>query len=215
MLNLVGELVRFAANPLAQAPTGEPRWLRARRELLELDRSAVLPVLVEALRAAREPIAAAAVDAVFDVLDHPREGDSPLLMGAAARALVAAGGERALLRVGDLLATARSWRDRAAAAEALARARTVDRERAAAQLVRGLQDEDPFVVKRALASLAALGVSASAPSVALRLDRAVRDGDVEVRDAAAKTLRRLTGREGSPEDVEFWRQAARAAAGGG
>lgn len=225
VLNLVGDLVRRAPDPTRVGPDRTPVWKRPLDEIVGFarrDPARVLPVLEESLRAAREPLAASAVaaalveaggsSALLRIVRERRDDDSRIGVGAACQALLRVGGAEAVDAVGSVLRREEDWRLRARAAEALGGARYADRHRAAQALLPGLDDPDPFVVRRVLDALGRLGVRAVAPEVAARLSRALESGEAEIAEAAVSTLERLTGVRGPGDDPLFWRQAAAEAA---
>jgi len=200
----------------------EPAWRRSQTELLELGPAETVPLLIVALRTYRDPASVevvadtlvqfGALDAVLEALSEQRPGDSSRFVVHGCRVLVQIGGPRALDRVGRELASNPDWQVRATAAEMLGSARQSDRGRATQVLIKGLRDEDPFVVKQSLRSLVVLRAVNAAPVVAVMLEEATRDGDAERVRLAVETLRSLTGARVPGDSPEAWRiEAARAA----
>jgi len=215
VLSLVRDLVQKAPQRLSD---GSPAFRQPQRELLALDESAVVPVLVEAVRVGKEPNALqaiadtlvefAAIDAVNEALLVPREGDSPHSIPMFLRILVRIGGERALRAVDVQLTTGVEWQIRSHAAEALRLARVSDGSRASAALGRALSDSDAFVVRTALESLAKINDPAVAPAVAETLSRAVKAQDADTAEVAIATLQTLTEKRVPGNDPARWAELA-------
>lgn len=222
VLTLVGEMIHRAGTPVRTDRGLESGWKRPQRELLRLPAPACVPVLAEALRAGRDPVSLealsdtlagfGAMEELTEVLDQPRPEDTAAARRYALLGLVKVGGEEAVGRVGGILRTHADWEMRSTAADALGEARYTDRERAATVLVQGLEDRDPFVFRKSCESLAELGVKSAAPALAIRLERATRDGDEESVKWMSQTLRVLTGTSVPGDDPGRWRQAAQRAA---
>lgn len=225
VLSLVQDLVRRAPQPVPAGRGFEPGWKRPQRELLALPAEGCVPLVAEALRIGRDNVSLealadtlagyGAVDALTEVLDAPREGDSPSARRFALGGLVKAGGASAVARVGDVLRNDGDWAFRASAAEALGNARYADRVRSATVLVAGLEDADPFVYRKVCEALARLEVGGAAPAVALRFERAHREKDAEAMKWAAAALESLTGERVSGGDPVLWKRAAERAAASG
>ncbi len=226
VLSLIRQMVAMAPQPVRTEGGLEPGWKRPQRELLALPAEGCVPLLEEALRAGRDHVSLealadtlagfGAVDSLASVLDAPRPGDTKEARRHAVVGLVKAGGERAISRVGARLRGEADWSARASAADALGNARYADRGRAATALIAGLEDEDPFVVRKVCQALAKLEVRTAAPALALRYARARRDAEEDVAGWTVEALRHLTGERVAGDDPSLWRQAAdRAAARGG
>ena len=226
VMTLVRDMVHRAATPVrTERGALEPGWKRAQRELLRLPADGCVPVLSEALRAGNDPVSLeaisdtlagfGAIDELEGVLSSPRPQDTAAARRFALLGLVKVGGEEAVSRVGGVLRNHESWEMRSAAADALGAARYTDRERAATVLVQGLEDADPFVLRKACESLAKLGVPGAAPAVAIRHERAARERDDESAKWTVQTLRVLTGTTVPGDDPNQWRQAAQRAASQG
>lgn len=223
VLSLIKEIVRTAPDAVKVGERVEAAWRRPQRELLELDDEAVVPFLIAALERGRDPVSQeaiadtlarfGAVDPVIAALDASKpEASAAGFIKYASVALVRAGGQRALERVGRELARQDDWQARAAAADALGEAGFSDAERAAGLLAAVLADADDFVVRQACDSLAQLQRPEHAPAIAAVLERALARRESATAESALDALRLLTGAKVAAGDIAGWRREAEKAA---
>ncbi|MBK6941060.1 MAG: HEAT repeat domain-containing protein [Planctomycetes bacterium] len=223
VLSLLKNMVQLAPRQtLTARGNTEASWRRPQRELLELDGEVVVPALLTALRVSKDPPSQTAivdtlgrsgsVDAMTEALDAPEAGDSPQFQPALLKALMTAGGDKAVDRVGVALLRHDDWRVRAGAAEALGQARNADRSKAAVLLKPGLEDSDAFVRKRAIEAYGSLRAVKAAPLLALALERAHAAGASDEVELCGSVLRELTGASVFANDPVLWQEAAQRAA---
>lgn len=223
VLSLLKNMIQLAPRQTVTARGNtEASWRRPQRELLALDEAVVVPALITALRVSKDPPSQTAivdtlgrtgsVDAMTDALDAPQDGDSPQFVPALLRALVTAGGDDAVTRVGTALREHDDWRVRAGAAEALGQARNADRTQSAVLLKPGLEDSDAFVRKRTIEAYRNLRSVKAAPLLAIALERAHRAGASDEVELCGSVLRELTGANVFANDPVLWQEAAQRAA---
>lgn len=223
VLSLLRALLAAPSTQVRRGNAIEPAWKRPQRELTALPADGTVPYLVAALRAPAsdptrlDPLADAladfaASDALIAALDAPQADDGRSFAPYALKALVRIGGGKALARVETALRSDPKWEVRGAAAEAFGEARASDRERAAAALVPGLADADPFVVRETIEALGRLKAVEQAPALVDAAERAHRAGDATRVESLRVALRKLTGVDPPGNDWARWRQIAESAA---